>query len=161
MLGIIGLILAIVFMIIGAYKGLGALPLTIISALIVAIFNQINIWTALSEMYMSGYVGTYMSYFLILIFSALYAKVMDQTGCATAIGYKFIDWFGTKNVILVAILITSILTYGGVSLFVCIFAVGPILFVLFKEANLPRHLTIGCFVTGAATYTMTCLPGTT
>ena len=91
MLGIIGLILAIVFMIIGAYKGLGALPLTIISALIVAIFNQINIWTALSEMYMSGYVGTYMSYFLILIFSALYAKVMDQTGCATAIGYKFID----------------------------------------------------------------------
>ncbi len=85
---------------------------------------------------------------------------MDTAGCTTSIGYKLIDWFGKKRVILVSVLITSVLTYGGVSLFVCIFAVGPIMFLLFKEANLPRHLTVACLVIGSATYTMTALPGT-
>lgn len=160
MIGIIGLILAIVVMVFGAYKGLGALPLTILAALVVMVTNQMNIWEAYSSFYMAGYTGTYTGYFLIFIFSALYAKVMDTSGSTTSIGYKLIDWFGKKRVILVSILITSVLTYGGVSLFVCIFAVGPIMFLLFKEANLPRHLTVACLLTGSATYTMTALPGT-
>ncbi|MPM55403.1 hypothetical protein SDC9_102200 [bioreactor metagenome] len=160
MVGIIGLILAIVVMIVGAYKGLGALPLTILAALVVIIFNQMPIWDTYSGIYIAGYTGTYTGYFLIFIFSALYAKIMDTSGSTTAIGYKLIDWFGKKRVILVSVLITSVLTYGGVSLFVCVFAVGPIMFLLFKEANLPRHLTAACLVIGAATYTMTALPGT-
>jgi len=160
MIGIIGLILAIAFMVIGAYKGLGALPLTILAALIVILTNQMPIWDSYSKFYMGGYTGTYTGYFLIFIFSGLYAKFMDTSGSTTAIGYKLIDWFGKKRVILVSVLITSVLTYGGVSLFVCIFAVGPIMFLLFKEANLPRHLTIGVLTIGAATYTMTALPGT-
>ena len=61
---------------------------------------------------------------------------------------------------LVSTLIISFLTYGGVSLFVVVFAVGPIMFLLFKEADLPRHLTMACLITGSATYTMTSMPGT-
>lgn len=160
MIGIIGLILAIVVMIVGAYKGLGALPLTILAALVVIVTNQMNVWEAFSSFYMAGYTGTYTGYFLIFIFSAFYAKVMDTAGCTTAIGFKLIDWFGKKRVMLVSVLITSVLTYGGVSLFVCIFAVGPIMFLLFKEANLPRHLMVACLLIGSATYTMTSLPGT-
>jgi H+/gluconate symporter-like permease len=34
------------------------------------------------------------------------------------------------------------------------------MFLLFKEANLPRHLTVACLVIGSATFTMTSLPGT-
>lgn len=160
MLGIIGLILAIACMIFFAYKGLGALPLTLMCALIVALFNGMNVWEAFSKFYMGGYTGVYMSYFLIFVFSAFYAKLMDESGSATAIGYKLIDWFGKKNVMLVSILMVSALTYGGISLFVVIFAVAPILFMLFKEAHLPRHLTITPVAIGAATYTMTSLPGT-
>ncbi|EGO62766.1 GntP family permease [Acetonema longum] len=85
---------------------------------------------------------------------------MNFSGCATTIGNKFIDWFGKAKVMLVSTLIISFLTYGGVSLFVVVFAVGPIMFLLFKEADLPRHLTMACLITGSATYTMTSLPGT-
>lgn len=85
---------------------------------------------------------------------------MDESGCATAIGYKFIDWFGRKNIMLVTISSSRVLTYGGVSLFVVVYAVAPIMFLLFKEANLPRHLTMACLIVGSATYTMTTLPGT-
>lgn len=159
MVGIIGLILAIIFLIVGAYKGLGALPLSLIGACIVALTNGMNLWDALSQFYMGGYAGTYSSYFLLFAFSGLYAKIMDNAGCTTIIGYKMIDWFGKKNVILVSILITAILTYGGVSLFVVIFAVGPIVFMLMKEADLPRSMIPGMIYVGAATFTMTALPG--
>ena len=52
------------------------------------------------------------------------------------------------------------LTYGGVSLFVVIYALTPIAFTLFKEANLPRHLIVAATTAGSATLTMTALPGT-
>ena len=157
---IIGLFLAIAVLIVGSYKGIGALPLTLIASFVVIITNGLELWATYSTNYMAGYAGTYTSYFLIFSFSALYAKFMDESGSATAIGHKLIDWFGAKRVILVSVLIVSVLTYGGVSLFVAIFAVGPIMFMLFKEANLPRHLTAACFVMGSSTYTMTALPGT-
>ncbi len=159
MIGIIGLILAIAVLVYGAYKGLGALPLTILASLVAIIANAMPIWDSYSVHYMKGYTSAYLSYFLLFASSALYAKLMDESGSATAIGYKFIDWFGKKSIMLVTILIVSVLTYGGVSLFVVVYAVAPIMFLLFKEANLPRHLTMACLIVGSATYTMTTLPG--
>lgn len=159
MIGIIGLLLAIAVLIFGAYKGLGALPLTILAALVAIVTNAMPLWDGFATHYMTGYTQAYMSYFLLFACSSLYAKLMDESGSATAIGYKFIDWFGKKNIMLVTILIVSVLTYGGVSLFVVVYAVAPIMFLLFKEANLPRHLTMACLIVGSATYTMTALPG--
>lgn len=159
MLGVIGLILAIAALIVFAYKGLGALPLAILGALIAILFNSMPMWTTFAEQFAPGYAGAYTSYLLLFVASALYAKFMDISGLATSIGYKMVDWFGTKHVVLVGILIVGVLTYSGVSLFVVIFAVAPILFMMFQEANLPRHLTAICFSAGSSTFTMTCLPG--
>ncbi len=160
-ISVIGLILAVIVLVIGAYKGLGALPLTLLASLVVIFSNKIPIWEGIAKHYMNGYTNAYLNYFLLFCSSALYAKLMDLSGCATSIGYQFIDWFGKKRVLLVSTLIISVLTYGGVSLFVVVYAVAPIMFLLFKEANLPRHLTMACLITGSATYTMTSLPGTT
>ena len=77
MLGIIGLILAIVVLIYGAYKGLGALPLTMLAALVAIVFNGIPLWEGYATHYMTGYTSAYMSYFLMFACSSLYAKLMD------------------------------------------------------------------------------------
>lgn len=159
-IAIIGLIFAVIVLIIGAYKGLGALPLTLLASLVVILSNGINVWEGYATYYMQGYTGAYLSYFLLFASSSLYAELMNVSGCATSIGYQFIDWFGKKRVLLVCTLIISALTYGGVSLFVVVYAVAPIMFLLFKEADIPRHLTMACLITGSATYTMTALPGT-
>ncbi len=159
-IAIIGIILSVAVLVVGAYKGLGALPVTLLAALVVILTNGINVWEGFATHYMTGYTGAYMSYFLLFASSSLYAELMNSSGCATSIGYKFIDWFGKKRVLLVSTLIISFLTYGGVSLFVVVYAVAPIMFLLFREADIPRHLTMACLITGAATYTMTCLPGT-
>lgn len=159
MIGIIGIILAIIFLMLGSYKGLSALPLTLLAALIVVVTNGMNLWDSLASLYMNGYVGTYLNYFLIFCCSSLYAHVMTESGSTLAIAYQLLDWFGKKRVILASIIIVAILTYGGVSLFVVMFAVGPILYTMFQEADLPRHLIAAVLFAGSCTFTMTCLPG--
>jgi len=159
-LAVIGLILSVIVLGVGAYKGLGALFATLLASLVVILTNGMNIWEGFSGFYMKGYTGAYASFFLMFACSSLYAHFMNMSGSATAIGYQFMDWFGKKRVLLVCTLITAVLTYGGVSLFVVVYAVAPIFFLLFKEANLPRHLTMAVIACGSATFTMTALPGT-
>ena len=160
LVGILGMAAAIAIMIIGAYRGLKSIPLTLLAGFVVMITNGLPIWTSLSTVYAPGFGNVIASYFFIFVASAIYAIVMEKTGCAAAIGYKFIDWFGTKNVVMVGILFVGLLTYGGVNLFVVIYATLPILFIMLREANLPRHLTILCLGVGSSTITMTTLPGT-
>lgn len=159
-LAVIGLILAVLVLGVGAYKGLGALTATLLASLVVVLTSGMNIWEGFSGFYMQGYTGAYANFFLMFCCSSLYANFMNVSGSATSIAYQFIDWFGKNKVLLVCFIITSVLTYGGVSLFVVVYAVAPIMFTLFKEANLPRHLTMAIIIAGSATFTMTALPGT-
>lgn len=159
MIGVIGLILAIVFLMVFAYKGLGALPLAAFGALLVMLFNGMNVWETITGSFVPGYTSAFTSYMVLFVTSAFYAKLMDVSGAATSIGNLFTKWFGIKHVVLVGIIIVGVLTYGGISLFVVIFAAAPILYTMFKQADLPRHLTVVCFSAGSSTFSMTCLPG--
>ena len=159
MIGVIGLLLAIVFLMVFAYKGLGALPLAVAGALIVMAFNGMNVWTTITECFVPGYTSALTSYMVLFVASAFYAKLMDVSGAATSIGNLFTSWFGIKHVVLVGIIVVGVLSYGGISLFVVIFAAAPILYTMFKQADLPRHLTVVCFSAGSSTFAMTCLPG--
>ena len=159
-IGIIGLLLAVIVLCVGAYRGLGALAATLLASLVVILTNGMGIWQGFSEFYMNGYVGAYAGYFLLLCCSSMYAKFMSESGSATSIAYQFIDWFGKAGVLLVVYAITVVLTYGGISLFVVIYAMAPIAYTLFKEANLPRHLIVAATAAGSSTLTMTSLPGT-
>ena len=49
--------------------------------------------------------------------------------------------------------------YGGISMFVCAFAVYPFAAALFREADIPKRLIPACFVAGVFTATMDCYPG--
>ena len=158
MIGILGLLIAIVLLIGLAYRGIGAIPASLICALVVIITNGMPLWTGFSEAYIGGFSYFMGAYFLVFISSALFARSMDDSGCAQSIAYKFLEWFGKKRAILVLVLTTAVLTYGGVSLFVVIFATYPIAIILFKEADLPKSLLPGILAFGAASFTMTALP---
>jgi H+/gluconate symporter-like permease len=159
-IGIIGMLLAIAVMVIGAYRGIKPIPLTILAAIFVILLNKLGIWQTYTKVYAAGFGSVVTAYFFIFVSSAVYAMIMDKTNCTAAIGFQLIKWFGTKHVMLITFIFTVILTYGGVSLFVCVFAVLPIAFVLFREANLPRHLILGPLGAGSAGITMTTLPAT-
>jgi len=85
---------------------------------------------------------------------------MGDSGSANSISYKLLSFFGAKRALLVLILSTATLTYGGVNVFVVVFTIYPIAAILFKEADLPKRLIVGAIALGAGTFSMTALPGT-
>ena len=57
-------------------------------------------------------------------------------------------------------LVCAVLTYGGVSLFVVVFAVYPFAAEMFRQGDIPKRLIPGTIALGAFTFTMDSLPGT-
>ena len=159
-IGVIGMLVAIAVMVIGAYMGIKVIPLTFLASTVVILTNGIPVWQGFAEFYAGGFGGTISNFFFIFVSSAIYAAIMEKTGCTTSIGNQMIKWFGTKHVIAVVYFFTVILTFGGVSLFVVFFAALPIAYYMFQKANLPRALIIAPMGAGGAGITMTTLPGT-
>lgn len=161
MLGMIGLLVGIALLMFFAFKGVKAIPLTLLATLVVILFNGLPVWDSFSTAYMAGWTNIVKSYFFVFVSSAIYAEFMNRSGCMAVISNQLIQWFGRKNVVLVCALTAAVLTYGGISTFVVLFAVGPIIFMLFQAANLPRHLTLCSIALGCATFTTYSLPGST
>ncbi len=159
MIGVIGVIVAILLVMVLAYRGWGIIPASLICSLVVIITNSRNLWEALSVDYVEGFTYFAGSFFLIFVLGSLFGKVMGDSGAATAISYKLINVFGSSKAVLAVILATAILTYGGVNLFIVIFTIYPIALILFQAEDLPKRLIVASVALGAGTFTMTATPG--
>jgi H+/gluconate symporter-like permease len=160
MLGVIGVLVAIALVIYLAFRGWSIIPASLLCSIVVILTNGAEIWPSLSGSYAEGFKYFIGAFFLIFIFGSLFGKAMGDSGSANAISYKLLNTFGAKRALLVVILSTAILSYGGVNVFVVIFTIYPIAVVLFKEADMPKRLIAGAVALGAGTFTMTALPGT-
>lgn len=91
---------------------------------------------------------------------AIFGHLMDYTGAAKSIAQWLTKVFGPKRAILGVIIGCAVLTYGGISSFVVVFAMYPLALELFREANISRKLIPGSIALGSFTFTMTAVPGT-
>ena len=160
MLGVVGVLISIALVIYLAFKGWSIIPASLLCSLVVIVTNNAEIWPSISGSYEDGFKYFIGAFFLIFFFGSLFGKAMGDSGSANSISYKLLRVFGAKRALLVLILSTATLTYGGVSVFVVVFTIYPIAAVLFKEADLPKRLIVGAIALGAGTFTMTALPGT-
>ena len=156
---IIGLLLAIAVLVILAFKGWHMLPASLVASLVVIVTNQMNLWTGLESFANStkNYCGTYL---LMFALGAIFGKLMGDSGAAKSLAIRLVRLLGKDRAILIIVLAAAVLSYGGVSLFVCVFAIYPIGMVLFKEANISKRLFPACMLFGCATFTMVATPGT-
>lgn len=145
-----------------AYKGYS----TIITAPIIALLTLIvttgfdsHLMANYTEVYMSGFAGFVKSYFPLFMTGALFAILMEKANYAKSISHFITEKLGKDKAILSIVLSGSLLTYGGVSLFVVAFISYPIARTLFRQANIPKRLIPGCIALGSFTFTMTALPG--
>ncbi|KGC05604.1 citrate transporter family protein [Burkholderia cepacia] len=99
------------------------------------------------------------NFFPVFMLGAVFGKIMEESGMAKSIAHALIQSLGPRRAILSAVLSAAILTYGGVSMFVVVFAVYPFAAALFREANIPKKLVPASIVLGAFTFTMDSLPG--
>lgn len=156
----LGIFLGLIIIIVLAFLGWSIIWVAPIAAGVVALFGGLDLLTAYTGDYMSGFVGFAKAWFPIFMLGAIFGKLMEVTAMANSIASTISKWLGAKRAILAVVVACSVLTYGGVSLFVVVFAVYPLAVSLFREANISRQLLPGTIALGAFTYTMTAIPGT-
>lgn len=162
----IGILLAIVVIIGLAMKGYSILVVAPISAMIVIVTNGMDFFPALigqESSYMTGLTDFVVNFFAVFLLGAILAKYMETSGAAQSIAKKILEKTGTDKpfpVLIALFLITAVLTYGGISLFVVIFVLVPLAKPLFKELGIAWNLIAIPIMLGLGTFTMTMLPGT-
>jgi H+/gluconate symporter-like permease len=68
----------------------------------------------------------------MFLLGALFGKLMEDSGSAAKIAEVIVGLVGVRNTILAIVLSCAVLTYGGVSLFVVVFAVFPLARAFFR-----------------------------
>lgn len=156
-----GIVLSLLLLIYLAYCGISVLVLAPLCALLaVTLDGNLPLLATYTQIFM-GSVGEFVkNFFPLFLLGALFGKLMEDSGAAAKIAEVVIKAVGVQRTVLAIVGSCSILTYGGVSLFVVVFAVFPLARSLFRQADLPRRLIPGAIALGSFTYTMTALPGT-
>ncbi|MDX6152236.1 GntP family permease [Marinococcus sp. PL1-022] len=156
----LGILLGLITLMVLAYLGWSIIWVAPVAAGIVALTGGLNLLDAYTGTYMSGFVDFAQSWFPVFMLGAIFGKLMEDTGMARSVAGALTKLIGTNRAILGVLVASAVLTYGGVSLFVVIFAVYPLALSLFREADISRRLLPPTVALGAFTFTMTALPGT-
>src|SRR5699024_818377 len=156
----LGIFLGLTLLMILAYRGWSVLWVAPICAGIVAVFGGLDLLDAYTNTYMSGFVDFAKEWFPVFMLGAIFGKLMEHNGMAQSVAEGIIALFGKKQAIIGVVLAAAVLAYGGINVFVVVFAVYPLAVSMFREANISRRLLPATISTGMQTFAMTALPGT-
>jgi H+/gluconate symporter-like permease len=163
-LSTLGIVVSLIFIITLALRGWHIIILAPLAAVIAALFSGLSVLDTLTGPYMTGFTNYARKFYLIFLMGTLFGRFMEDSGAARSIAQAIMKLIGggadrPLRVLVAFAMVPMALTYGGVSLFVVIFTVLPIARHLWQEADIPWHLFMPSFVFGAASMTMTMLPG--
>lgn len=161
MIGVLTVLGALALLMAVAYRGVNViLAAPAVAMLAVLLVDPANVLPAFSGLYMERLAGFVRSYLPVFILGAVFGQVIELSGCSRSIVMAILRLFGPQRTILAIASVCALLTYGGVSLFVVVFAVYPFAVEMFRAASIPKRLIPGTIVLGAFTFTMDALPGT-
>lgn len=152
---------ALAFLMAAAYRGYSVILFAPIAALgAVLLTDPTLVAPMFTGLFMDKMVGFLKLYFPVFMLGAVFGKLIELSGFSKAIVAATINLVGRSRAILSIVLVCALLTYGGVSLFVVVFAVYPFAAELFRASGIPKRLIPGTIALGAFTFTMDSLPGT-
>lgn len=171
-ISLIGILVAMAFLIVASIKGLPILVVGPVSAVIVFAFAGMGpseIIENMSGAYAEDFAGFAQSNFLLFLPACVLGAMLGDCGAAQKIAIKIGDVaqrlggdkgdFMAKYLVIMGLsLITAILSFGGVSGFVVIFTIAPICREIFKKMDIPWHFVIAVAVYGGSMWTAI-LPG--
>jgi H+/gluconate symporter-like permease len=152
---------ALCFLMLVAYRGYSVIVFAPIAALGAVLLTDPNLVAPMfTGLFMDKMVGFLKLYFPVFLLGAIFGKLIELSGFSKSIVAATIRLFGAQRAMLSIVVVCALLTYGGVSLFVVVFAVYPFAAELFRQSNIPKRLIPGTIALGAFTFTMDALPGT-
>ncbi len=160
-MSVIIVLAALAFLMFAAYRGYSVILFAPLAALgAVLLTDPSAVAPVFSGIFMEKMVGFVKLYFPVFLLGAVFGKVIELSGFSRSIVASVIRVVGAKRAMLSIVLVCALLTYGGVSLFVVVFAVYPFAAEMFRKGNIPKRLIPGTIALGAFSFTMDSLPGT-
>jgi H+/gluconate symporter-like permease len=160
-MGIIVVLLCLAALIFVAYRGYSVILFAPIVALTaVLLFQPIATFPAYTHLFMDKASFFFKMYFPIFMLGAIFGKVIELSGFAKSLCAALFKLVGPKNVVLAIVMVTAILSYGGVSAFVIVFAIYPFASEMFRMGQIPKRFIPGVIWFGGVTFTMDAMPGT-
>ncbi len=152
---------ALLFLMAVAYRGHSVILFAPVAALGAVLLTDPSLVAPMfTGLFMDKMVGFLKLYFPVFVLGAVFGKLIEISGFSRAIVAATIRIAGAQRAMLSIVLVCALLTYGGVSLFVVVFAVYPFAAELFRQSDIPKRLIPGTIALGAFTFTMDALPGT-
>ena len=152
---------ALAFLMLVAYRGYSVILFAPIAALGAVLLTDPSLVAPMfSSVFMDKMVGFVKSYFPVFMLGAVFGKVIELSGFSKSIVSAVIGLLGRERAVLSIVVVCAILTYGGVSLFVVVFAVYPFAAEMFRQSGIPKRLIPCTIALGAFSFTMDALPGT-
>ncbi|TDR47418.1 H+/gluconate symporter-like permease [Tahibacter aquaticus] len=152
---------ALCFLMWVAYRGHSVILFAPVAALGAVLLTDPSLVAPMfTGLFMDKMVGFLKLYFPVFLLGAVFGKLIELSGFSKSIVAATIRLFGAQRAMLSIVVVCALLTYGGVSLFVVVFAVYPFAAELFRQSNIPKRLIPGTIALGAFTFTMDALPGT-
>ncbi len=152
---------ALSFLMIVAYRGYSVILFAPVAALgAVLLVDPSLVAPMFTGLFMDKMVGFLKLYFPVFLLGAVFGKLIEISGFSKSIVAATVRVVGASRAMLAIVLVCSVLTYGGVSLFVVVFAVYPFAAEMFRQSGIPKRLIPGTIALGAFTFTMDALPGT-
>ena len=152
---------ALGFLMLVAYRGYSVILFAPIAALGAVLLTDPSLVAPMfTGLFMDKMVGFLKLYFPVFLLGAVFGKLIELSGFSKSIVGAAIRLFGPQRAMLSIVLVSGLLTYGGVSLFVVVFAVYPFAAEMFRQSNIPKRLIPATLAVGGFSFTMDALPGT-
>ncbi|MFG1479416.1 GntP family permease [Xanthobacter sp. V4C-4] len=152
---------ALFFLMFVAYRGFSVILFAPVAALgAVLLTDPGAVPVVFSGLFMEKMVGFIKLYFPVFLLGAVFGKLIELSGFSRSIVSAIVKLLGPGRAILSIVLVGALLTYGGVSLFVVVFAVYPFGAEMFRQVGIPKRLLPAVVALGAFSFTMDTLPGT-
>jgi H+/gluconate symporter-like permease len=152
---------ALCFLMYVAYRGHSVILFAPIAALGAVMLTDPSLVAPMfTGLFMDKMAGFLKLYFPVFLLGAIFGKLIELSGFSKSIVAATIKVVGKQRAMLSIVVVCALLTYGGVSLFVVVFAVYPFAAELFRQNDIPKRLVPGTIALGAFTFTMDALPGT-
>lgn len=152
MLSIVGIVLGLALLVILALRGWNVILSAILSAVVVMLFSGMGLRDAFYNTFMPAFGNWGAKFFLMILAGGVFAKLIEDSGAAKSISNGLMKLAGEGNVYRTMIacwFVTFFLTYVGITAWVVVFVMLPIMYPIFKKMDVPWHLALAVFSLGA------------
>lgn len=147
------LILGVILITYLAIRGIPIFYCTVIAGIFILATAGMDVIEGMTKTYASAFGNYVVNNFFVFVLGAIFGKIVELSGAANSIADFVVGKLGAKWIIPAIIIAGGIMGYGGISVFVGLFTLYPLMFALFEKANISRTLAPGIYCAAAGSFT--------